>query len=129
MANYVALDGTLFQPESRKTKTGKTQYSFNLSFYNGKGTDGKAQYGSVRVKIFGDLADNTLGFFNEKDRVLVTGRLTMEKWEKDGQKHSRATVIADSIGPSISPFGEKNAASAGNAQGTTSAPDDPEIPF
>jgi len=126
MANYISLDGTLFQPESRKTKTGKTQYSFNLSFYNGKGTDGKAQYGSVRVKLFGDLANNALGFFNEKDRVLVTGRLTMEKWEKDGQKHSRPAIIADNLGPSISPF-KANGAVGGQAQ--TSAPDDPEIPF
>ena len=47
--NHVTLTGTVFQPESRVAKSGMTVLTFRLSYYQGKGKDGKATYGGIDV--------------------------------------------------------------------------------
>lgn len=39
--NHVTLTGTIFQPESRVAKSGMSVLTFRLSYYQGKGKDGK----------------------------------------------------------------------------------------
>ena len=122
MAAYTTLEGTMFQPELRTTKNGKTVMEFNLSYYQGKGQDGKATYGNIRIRLWNDLAANAMAELKDRDRVLVYGRQVQDKWEKDGQKRSRDVIIADSIGRSISPFPPNSIQPAGRA-------DDPDVPF
>ena len=38
-----------------------------------------------------------VGQLRKGQRVAVQGRLKVEEWEKDGQKHSKAVVIADRV--------------------------------
>ena len=88
--NKVELTGRIYNTKVSNTTTGKTITRFGLSIYTGKGKDGKAQYGFVDCKYFGDIT-NTEGL---KD---VAGYLTVDSWEKDGKKYSKPEVVVDSI--------------------------------
>jgi len=110
--NFVGIDGTMFSPELRYTQSRKPVLTFSLGYRNGKGQDGKSDYGSIRVKAFGALASNAMKKLVERDKIVVCGRLVQEKWEKDGVKYYRDAIIANSIGSSISPFDEDGAPGA-----------------
>lgn len=134
MANRISLDGTVFRPETRYSQTtGKPVLNFDLSFYDGKDASGNTRYGSIRVRAFGPLAENVAKDITEKDRYVVEGHLSLDKWEKDGQKHYRLVVIADDIGRAYNKFGDD-----GKAVNVPQNPADPtggqqmedeEIPF
>lgn len=55
----------------------------------------------ITVTAFKQLAENVAESIVKGDLILVTGKLQMEEWEKDGVKHTGYSVIADTIGPSI----------------------------
>lgn len=49
------------------------------------------------VKCFGKLADLIDKYFDEKDRIVISGKLVTEKWEKDGVQQSKNVIIMDSF--------------------------------
>lgn len=97
--NHVTLTGTVFQPESRVAKSGMAVLTFRLSYYQGKGKDGKAAYGSIDVTAFDRLAQAWDSQLHDKDKVIVTGHITLDKWEKDGLHDGkvRSSDINDAI--------------------------------
>ena len=97
--NYVTLTGTVFQPESRVAKSGMAVLTFRLSYYQGKGKDGKATYGGIDVTAFDRLAQAWDGQLQNKDKAIVTGHITLDKWEKH-------RLIADDIGKQLSLFAD-----------------------
>lgn len=128
MANHITLDGTVFRPEKRYTQvSGIPILTFSLSFYAGKDKDQKARYGSIQVKVFKDLAENAAAVIKEKHRILVSGRLDQDVWEKDGIKNYRLVLIADEITIPFSRF------PANGAVQSTGTPEtvirDEDIPF
>lgn len=133
--NSITFDGTVFQPESRVSRAGNPIFTFNLSFYMGKDNDKKNQYGSIQVVAFNGLACNCANVITEKMHVNVEEKLDINKWEKDGEKHSRSRIIANDIGIAVSRFAENGqqpqaggfGAPAGGGFGNT-VPDE-EIPF
>lgn len=133
MANRISLDGQVFQPETRYSQTtGKPMLNFNLSFYNGKTADGKTKYGSIRVRAFGALAENIAKTITEKERYIVEGHLSVDKWEKDGKKYYQHVVIADDIGKAFDKFaddGKQVAVQQTDGSATDAPITDEEIPF
>lgn len=121
--NQTVFNGTVFNPELRVAKSGMAVLKFRLSFYQGKGKDGKAAYGSIDVTAFDKLAQAFDGL-QDRDKVIVIGRLMMDKWEKDGQKHYKHGMIADTIGKEMNLFAN-SANSASGGQYIT----DEEVPF
>ena len=119
--NYVTLTGTVFQPESCVAKSGMAVLTFHLSYYQGKRKDGKAAYGSIDVMAFDRLAQAWDGQLHDKDKVIVTGRLTLDKWEKDGKKFYKHCLIANDIGQELNLF-------AKSSQSDGYIPDE-EVPF
>lgn len=119
--NYVTLTGTVFQPESRVAKSGMAVLTFRLSYYQGKGKDGKATYGGIDVTAFDRLAQACDGQLHDKDKVIVTGHITLDKWEKDGKKYYKHCLIADDIGQQLNLF-------AKSSQSDGYIPDE-EVPF
>ncbi len=95
--NHVTLSGTVFEPESRVAKSGMAVLTFRLSYYQGKGKDGKATYGGIDVTAFDRLAQAWDGQLQNKDKAIVTGHITLDKWEKDGKKYYKHRLIADDI--------------------------------
>lgn len=51
----------------------------------------------VDITAFGKLAVNANQFTGKGSKVLVSGKLRHERWEKDGQKRSKHVVIANQI--------------------------------
>ena len=119
--NHVTLSGTVFEPESRAAKSGMAVLTFRLSYYQGKGKDGKATYGGIDVTAFDRLAHAWDGQLQNKDKAIVTGHITLDKWEKDGKKYYKHRLIADDIGKQLDLF----ANSKPNGQYIT----DEEVPF
>lgn len=99
--NYVTLSGTVFEPESRAAKSGMAVLTFRLSYYQGKAT-----YGGIYVTAFDRLAHTWDGQLQDKDKVIVTGHITLDKWEKDGKKYYKHRLIADDIGKQLDLFAD-----------------------
>lgn len=102
--NQAVFNGTVFKPELRVAKSGMAVLKFRLSYYQGKDKAGKAAYGSIDVTAFDKLAQAWDGKLQDRDKVIVIGRLMMDKWEKDGQKHYKHGMIADNIGKEMNLF-------------------------
>ncbi len=122
--NNVSISGRSWEVDCRYANNGTCISQFGVSVYNGKGQDGKAKYFSVGVKCFKELAENVGNSIKKGDYVTVSGRLDLEQWEKDGQKHSRMVIIADTIGKEVSKFTQTGA----NSFGSEVLPGE-EIPF
>lgn len=120
-SSYCVFRGTVFQPQLRKTRSGKDVFSFNLSFYTGKGQDNKAQYGSIRVMLWNELAVNANMTVHERDRVIVEGSLRPDNYEKDGVKHYGYNLWGTSIGHEVSSFNQQGQMSQ-NGYGSQQAP-------
>lgn len=52
------------------------------------------------LTIFKDAAEHAAESFEKGDLVVVTGRIELQEWEKDGVKNRAANVLVDSIGHS-----------------------------
>lgn len=140
MANSLTLDGTAFNVECRYSNSGTCILTFNLSYYDGKDKDGKAKYGSIQVKLFKELAENAGFVIKDRSHVLVTGRLSQDKWDdKEGKKQYRTVLMASDIGESISRFSQQQGSgqpaarqgqtpSGGSSSFGENVPDE-EIPF
>ena len=51
----------------------------------------------IDVTIWGRMAENLKPNLVKGKQICVCGYLKQDRWEKDGQKQSRLTVVADSI--------------------------------
>lgn len=124
-------------PERHDFQNGKSVLSFsvcdNRSVKNDSGgyTD-KPHYFDVKYWCKdSQKADWWLARITKGARLAISGRLDQERWEKDGQKHSKIVLTAMQI---IPPFIDKQAAPMGNDPqnpaeyfGGTEASD--EVPF
>lgn len=63
----------------------------------------------IDVATFGALAENVAEHVTKSDLLVITGRLQMEQWEADGQKRSKHSVLADSIGRAVKRFKPREA--------------------
>lgn len=76
------------------------------------------------VSIFGRSAEALNQYLTKGKQVVVQGRLKQERWEKDGQNHSRIVINADSVQLL---GGDKQAAPAQQSQrGKPEASEEPE---
>lgn len=49
------------------------------------------------ISLFGKSAENLKPYLMKGKQIAVQGSLRQERWEKDGQKHSRISIIADAV--------------------------------
>lgn len=49
------------------------------------------------VTLFGKSAESLKPYLTKGTQIAVMGRLKQDSWEKDGQKHSAVSIIADNI--------------------------------
>lgn len=49
------------------------------------------------VTIWGKTAENLKPYLLKGKQVHVEGHLQQDRWEKDGQKHSRVSIVADEV--------------------------------
>lgn len=92
--NEIKLDGKICSQKAFTTQSGKTITNFALNIYNGK-KDGKAVYDFIDCKYFGALD------IPDKTKVVVSGWLGVESWEKDGKTNKRVLVYAKEVNRDI----------------------------
>jgi single-strand DNA-binding protein len=49
------------------------------------------------VTIWGKTAENLKPYLTKGKQICVEGHLKQDRWEKDGQKQSRVSIVADSV--------------------------------
>lgn len=49
------------------------------------------------VTIWGRTAENLKPYLTKGKQICVEGHLKQDRWEKDGQKQSRITIVADNV--------------------------------
>jgi single-strand DNA-binding protein len=104
----------------KQTAVADTGMAVNESW---KGQDGVKHDDTcfVDVRAFGKLAEVLNKYTKKGSCILVMGKLKFERWEKDGQRHSRHRVIAERV-QFLTPNGSRV------EQGGGPVPDE-DIPF
>lgn len=69
----------------------------------------------VDVTFWGRTAEVASEYLSKGSSVFIEGRLKLDTWEKDGQKHSKLRVVCDRMQMLGSPSGQR----AGNNSTTT----------
>ena len=80
------------------TKTNVTKFSLASTpriYKNEEWIDGETLW--FQVQVWGKLATSVISL-TKGTKVLVTGRLIAESWEKDGTKRTNYIINADGIG-------------------------------
>ncbi|MFC6044867.1 single-stranded DNA-binding protein [Nocardioides hankookensis] len=89
--------------ELRYTPTGKAVASFRV-LVNRRVKDGEqwkdGEPTGFNCEIWGVPAENAAESYQRGNRVLVTGELITEAWDKDGEKQTRPVVRVEEIAAS-----------------------------
>lgn len=127
-------------PEIRYMPDGKAIASFSVATgqtWRDKNTGEKREKTEwVPISAFGKLAEIIGEYITKGSQVYVSGRFQTREYEKDGQKHYRTEIIADTMqmlgGKSDKPGGETSRPNGGQGSAARPAQDDDfdqDIPF
>lgn len=103
MANYnrVILAGNITRdPEVRYIPSGTAVADMTLAInrkYRTSSGEAQEETCFVDITVWGKQAETCGQYLKKGSSVLLEGRLKLDRWEKDGQKHSRLTVVADRV--------------------------------
>jgi single-strand DNA-binding protein len=90
--NYVFETGRITkEPEVIVTEGGTTIAIFSIAVGHGDDVD------FFPCKSFNNTAEFLKKYGRKGGRYVFEGRLKQEKWEKDGEKHSRTIVIVNHV--------------------------------
>jgi single-strand DNA-binding protein len=98
--NNVVIMGNLTRdPELRYTQGGAAvcDLGIALNYVRGKGDEKKEEVSFIDVTTFGKNAENAANYLKKGRQVVIEGRLQQDRWEKDGQKHSKVKVVAERV--------------------------------
>lgn len=101
--NKVFLNGNITNDLNEKSfvfignGTAKLSVSIavNKSIKRGDSWENKPSF--FEVVCWGKLAERIKGYAKKGQRISVSGELSQESWESNGQKHSKVVVIADNV--------------------------------
>lgn len=77
------------------TARANVSIAVNRSKKTGDGYADEVNY--FDVTIWGKQAENLKPYLLKGKQILVEAHLQQERWEKDGQKHSRVAIVADNV--------------------------------
>jgi single-strand DNA-binding protein len=101
MLNKVTLIGNLTRDvEMRYMPSGDGIANFGLATsHKWKDKEGKRQEETEfhNITIFRGLAKVCGEYLKKGSKVYIEGRIKTEKWEKDGQQHSRVVIIGENM--------------------------------
>lgn len=93
--NQVNLMGRLTRDvDMRTTTTGKTIAQFSIAVDRG-GKDEATDF--FDVTAWEKLAEIVNQYTQKGSKVYVTGRLQLDRWETDGERKSKVTVVANDV--------------------------------
>src|SRR6266850_2949465 len=102
MASYnrVILLGNLTRdPELRYIPSGTAVSDIGLAVNDRvkRGDQWVDEVTFVDITLWGRTAEIANEYLSKGSPVLIEGRLKLDRWEKDGQKHSKLKVTADKL--------------------------------
>ena len=98
--NQVTLVGRLVRdPELRYSTSGTAILGFDIAVNRSvkKGDNWTDEASFFNCTLFGKQAEAVSKYMEKGKQVAVSGELTQDRWEKDGQKHSRVKIICNSL--------------------------------
>lgn len=100
-ANITIIGNLVGDPDLSVSPTGKSYVNFGVAHtpVRPDGTKGETSFYNVTAWEY--LAENFATSFSKGDRVVVMARVKQDRWEKDGEKRSKYSMIAEEIGASI----------------------------
>lgn len=100
MNNITVIGNVGRDPELKYTAGNMAVLKFSVADTRGK--DDKKQTSWHDVVVFGEQAEAVVDQLGKGKRVIVTGRLQIDLYEKkDGTKGKRVEIVADEIGLSV----------------------------
>ena len=129
--NHFVATGSAWKPEVKLTQSGMAIFSCGLGLYDGKDQAGKAKYFTLQVKAFKEVAEAAGDLIQERDNIIVTGRMSQESWDDKttGKKQYKLLLIADCIAKDSKQFAKKDTAADPAAAFGSDVPDDDTPPF
>ena len=91
----VGEDERSFGYTANGTARASVSIAVNRSVKKGDNWEDEVSY--IDVTIWGKTAENLKPYFVKGQRVTVEGHLKQDRWEKDGQKNSRVSIVADAV--------------------------------
>ena len=98
--NQVILVGRLTRdPELKYTTSGTAILGFDIAVNRSvkKGDKWTDEASFFNCTLFGKQAEAVSKYMEKGKQVAISGELTQDRWEKDGQKHSRVKIICNSL--------------------------------
>lgn len=98
--NHVSLVGRLTRDiEMRYTPNGLAVGRLALAVNRKvkKGDSWEAEASFFDVTLFGKMAEALDPYLTKGSRIAVSGELKQDRWESQGQKHSKVVIIAQDI--------------------------------
>ena len=93
--NNLTIVGRLTRDPETKQVNGKSLTNFSLAVK--KGSKGKEEVSYFDLVAWEKTADLIATYCNKGKQVIITGELKQDRWEKDGQKRSRVSIVVKSI--------------------------------
>ena len=126
--NKVLLIGNLTKnPELRHTPSGMAvvdlRLAANRKFKTASG-ENRDEACFVNVTVWGRQAETCAQYLQKGSPILVEGRLKYDEWEKDGQKQSRLSIVAERTQFMGGPKQRAEVGSAPGVEETQSPPPD-----
>lgn len=98
--NRTLLAGNICrEPELRYTGSGTGVLSFRIAVNRtwGSGEKRRTETLFMDIEAWGRTAETIHKWFHKGDPIFIEGYLSMEQWERDGQKHTKTKVVAESF--------------------------------
>ena len=100
--NRVIISGNLTRsPELRSTQSGTDVLSFGAAVNdrrkNPQTNEWEDYPNFVDCTMFGNRARSVSQYLAKGSKVAIEGKLRWSQWERDGQKHSKLSVIVDEL--------------------------------
>ena len=99
MLNKVMLAGNLTRDPELKSAGGTTVMELSIAVNDRKKVDGEwtEEPNYFDLTMFGTRAEKVSGFLKKGTKIAIIGRLKQQRWEKDGQKRSKVSVVVDDL--------------------------------
>ena len=98
--NNVVIVGRLTRDAELKYTTGGTAVSklgIAVNKRKKQGDEWKEEASFFDVTLWGKMAEGLYTYLVKGKQVAVEGELEQERWEKDGQNHSKVTITASNV--------------------------------
>ncbi len=96
--NVISLVGRVVaDPQLKYTTTGKACASFRLAVDRQFKKEGEQAADFIDIVAWGQPAEFAAAYLTKGRLASVVGRLQIRQWEQDGQKRTKAEVVAESL--------------------------------